>query len=65
MTSYYDDKIGFTITIPKKLYEDITKQMKLDNRSRNKQVIHWLYLGKLLDSNKDIATALMLKDQLQ
>ena len=65
MSSYYEDKIAFTITVPKELYEDLTKQMKLDNRSRNKQVIHWLHLGKLVDSNKDIATALLLKEQLQ
>lgn len=60
-----DTKYSFSIILPKDLYDEITKEMKLENRSRNKQIIHWLRLGKLLDSNKDMKTALLLKEQLQ
>lgn len=58
-------KIGFSINIPEDLYNDLSKAMELENRSRNKQVIYWLKLGKLLDSNPDIKTMLLLKEQLQ
>lgn len=59
------DKRDFTITVPSDLYDEITKEMDKQNRSRNKQVIYWIRLGKLLDSNPDIKTALLLKEQLQ
>ena len=65
MNVYTEDKVGFTITIPKELYEDISKEMQKQNRSRNKQVIHWIRLGKLLDANPDMKMALQLKEQLR
>lgn len=58
-------KISFTITVTKDLYDDISKQMEIDDRSRNKQVIYWIKLGKLLETNPDMKTALLLKEQLQ
>lgn len=65
MNVYTEDKVGFTITIPKELYDDISKEMQKQNRSRNKQVIHWIRLGKLLDANPDMKMALQLKEQLR
>lgn len=59
------EKRDFTITIPSDLYDEITQEMEKQNRSRNKQVIYWIRLGKLLDANPDIKTALLLKAQLQ
>lgn len=59
------DKVMFSINIPKELYDELTVEMEKQNRSRNKQIIYWLKLGKLLDSNPDIKTALLLKEQLQ
>lgn len=59
------DKVMFSINIPKDLYDKITDQTKKEGRSRNKQVIYWLKLGILLDSNPDIKRNLLLKEQLQ
>lgn len=59
------DNRDFTISLPVDLYDEITSEMEKQNRSRNKQVIYWIRLGKLLDANPDIKTALLLKEQLQ
>lgn len=59
------DKVGFSISIPKDLYDSISEEMEKQDRSRNKQVIYWLKLGKLLEQNPDIKTSLLLRDQLQ
>ena len=58
-------KMMFSINIPMDLYEKIKEEKEKQNRSINKQVIYWLTLGKLLDSNPDIKTMLLLKEQLQ
>lgn len=57
--------VSFSIYTPKEIYDELTKAMKEQNRSRSKQVLYWLKLGKLLDANPDIKTALLLKEQLQ
>ena len=59
------DKVMFSINIPKDLYDNIKNQSIKEGRSQNKQIIHWIRLGKLLDANPDIKTALLLKEQLQ
>lgn len=59
------DKVMFSINIPKDLYDNIKSQSIKEGRSQNKQIIYWIRLGKLLDSNPDIKTALQLKEQLQ
>jgi hypothetical protein len=59
------DNRDFTVSVPVDLYNEITSEMEKQNRSRNKQVIYWIRLGKLLDANPDIKTALLLKEQLQ
>lgn len=64
MTKYIDRR-EFTVAIPTDLYDELTEAMEDQGRSRNKQVIYWIRLGKLLDSNPDIKTALLLKQQLQ
>lgn len=60
-----EDKIGFTVTIPESLYNEITKAMEEEHRSRNQQVIHWIKLGKSVDSSPDIKMALQLREQLR
>lgn len=59
------DKVMFSINIPRDLYDKISKQAEKEGRSHNKQIIHWIRLGRLLDANPDIKTALLLKEQLQ
>lgn len=59
-----DIKISFSICLPKDLYDAITTQMKKQDRSRNKQIIYWLKLARLLEANPDIKTSLLLRDQL-
>lgn len=60
-----EPKMMFSINIPMDLYNKIKEEKEKQNRSINKQVIYWLTLGKLLDSNPDIKTMLLLKEQLQ
>lgn len=60
-----DIKMMLSINLSKELYDEIEQECQKQGRSKNKQIIHWIKLGKLLDSNPDIRTALQLKEQLQ
>lgn len=57
--------VALSIRIPRDLYTEIAKAMEEQNRSCNQQVIYWIKLGKLLESNPDVKMALQLKEQLQ
>lgn len=57
--------VALSIRIPKELYDEIHKEMNKENRSCNQQIMYWLRLGKILESNPDVKMTLMLKDQLQ
>ena len=57
--------VALSIRIPKDLYDEINNKKEEQNRSINQQVIFWIRLGKMLDANPDMRTALQLKEQLQ
>lgn len=59
------DIVALSIRMPKELYDEINKKKEKENRSSNQQIIYWIRLGKLLDSNPDVKMALQLKEQLQ
>ena len=60
-----EDKIGFSVYFSKSIYDELKEAKQREGRSLNQQVIHWVKLGKLLDENPEIKTALLLKQQLQ
>lgn len=59
------DVIALSIRMPKELYDEIAKEKEKENRSCNQQILYWIRLGKLLDSNPDMKLALQLKEQLR
>lgn len=60
-----EDKISLNLSLPKSLYDEVADTAVLENRSKNKQVIHWIRLGQLLDKHPEIMPMLKLREQLQ
>ena len=60
-----EDKIGFSVYFSKSIYDELKAAKQREGRSLNQQVIYWVKLGKLLDENPEIKTALLLKQQLR
>ena len=58
-------KMMFSISISQELFDEIKKEAEKQGRSKNKQIIHWVKLGKLLEANPDIKMSLLLREQLQ
>lgn len=58
-------KVMFSVSISQELFDEIEKEAEKQGRSKNKQIIHWVKLGKLLEANPDIKTSLLLREQLQ
>ena len=65
MSNYNENNIQLSLYLSKNDYEDITYEAKKQNRSRVKQVLHWIKLGQLLERHPEVMTMLNLRDQLR
>ena len=65
MANYNENNIQLSLYLSKQDYEHLSYEANCQNRSRVKQVLHWIKLGQLLERHPEVMTMLNLKDQLR
>lgn len=64
MANYTESNTQLSLYLSNEDYEHLAIEAKRQNRSKVKQVQHWIKLGQLLERHPEVMTMLQLKDQL-